>query len=179
VTHDHPVGGGIFGDPASAESIRRYNDFLVAHVDQIVRGIVGPAKPSYLSDNQQEVYTDYAIIDPVILYQAKVTTSTRPGVMPTATATIFGGTITIHGLSFTSTHDGLRALKPGVECLFLLERIGVHHFIVGKYFGVFRIRNGVLTELTDGRGIVPAYKDAPVNRVVEQILALLPAAGRQ
>jgi hypothetical protein len=96
VTHDHPVGGGIFGDPASAESIRRYNDFLVAHVDQIVRGIVGPAKPSYLSDNQQEVYTDYAIIDPVILYQAKVTTSTRPGVMPTATATIFGGTITIH-----------------------------------------------------------------------------------
>ena len=65
---------------------------------------------SYLSDDQQEVYTDYPILNPSFVYQSVVVTSTKPG-MPTVTVTLPGGSITINGLTYTFKDLGLPHLS--------------------------------------------------------------------
>ena len=71
---------------------------LLSATDVIVRGTLGESR-SYLSDDQTEVYTDYDIQNPQILYRA------HPGVLSESepsriTVTLWGGTVTINGLSF-------------------------------------------------------------------------------
>src|SRR5579862_3069057 len=97
-------------------------DQVLSVTDLLVRGVVGPPE-SYLSDDQMDVYTDYPIADPVVLYEAPAVES-KTAAVQTVTVTLLGGVITIDGLSFTSKHQALPLLQVSTECMFLLRKIG-------------------------------------------------------
>ena len=165
------VGGGTLGDPSSSEYLHRFTDRLLSDTDAIVRGRVGQPLPSYLSEDQMQVYTDYPIADSLFLYRSDVSQSPRPGMLPPATVTLLGGKITINGLHYTSDHMTLRALDPGTECLFLLKRVGDRYFVAGKYDGAFGIKDGLIAPIRQGVGFPPAYIDAPATKAAEEMVA--------
>jgi hypothetical protein len=166
------VGGGTEEDPSSSEYFRRFTNRLLGDTDAIVRGHVSQPSASYVSEDQMEVYTDYAIDDSVSLYRADVTRSPKPGMMPIATVTLLGGRITINGLHYISDHMTQRALEPGTECLLLLKRVGDRYFIARKYDGAFRIhKDGLLAPISVGVGFPAAYKDVPATQVAEEMVA--------
>lgn len=92
-------------------------DMVLSHTDAIIRGTIAVQKRSYLSDDQQEVLTDYEIYNPELLYPA------TPGTPPLSVVvvTLPGGTVTINGLSYTLTDDSLPELPAARECLLLLN----------------------------------------------------------
>jgi hypothetical protein len=85
------------------------------------------------------------------------------------TATLLGGTVTINGLSFTSSPDALPNLEPGSEYLLLLKRVGSRYHIAGTYFGAFQVADGKVTPVTKKRGFAPEYSNVPVAEAAERM----------
>jgi hypothetical protein len=149
-------------------------DQVLSVTDLLVRGVVGPPE-SYLSDDQMDVYTDYPIADPVVLYEAPAVES-KTAAVQTVTVTLLGGVITIDGLSFTSKHQALPLLQVSTECMFLLRKIGGRYFVAGNYYGVFRITSGKLSRLTNrdnfAREVDGALATKAGDDMVERLRAL-------
>jgi hypothetical protein len=146
---------------------------LLQKTDIVVRGIVGNPK-SYLSDDERNVYTDYVIVNPVFLYQPQLVPSARPGIVPSVTVTQLGGSITLpNGLTFTQTEQGLLLLEPGTEGLFLLQRVGDQHRLVGTFYGAFRIEAGTLTPLAKRQSFAPEYRGVPATEAEASMVARL------
>ena len=143
---------------------------LLNETDMVVRGIVGQPRV-YLSDDQRDVYTDYPLEKPVVLYEARLASSAAPGTVPAVTVTQLGGTITINGLTFKHEEEGLSALVPGTAGLFLLRRIGTQYRIAGTYFGAFLISEGKLTPLASREAFAPEYRGVPEGPAVQQLVA--------
>lgn len=158
------------GPPPSVQEIIRGTDTLV-------RGIIGPGR-AYLSEDQREIYTDYPIEKPLILFQSAPVSSARPGVMPRITVTVSGGTVTVGNLTFTSMVDALPTLQPGTECLLLLKRIGDRYQIAGAYYGAFGIEHGKSKPLTKKQGFAREYDGASAQATVDDVLAKLHARAR-
>lgn len=145
---------------------------LVRDTDAVVRGIVGVHR-SYLSEDKRDIYTEYTIIQPEILYQADVVTTATPGVLPTITIAQLGGTVAVNGVEFTQTELGLRLLQTGTEGLFLLKRVGNRYHIVRTFYGAFAISNGKLVPLTPRDDFAPEYRDAPAAQAAEEMVTRL------
>ncbi len=163
----YSVGGGTVGDPSSLEYLARW----LADTHTILRGRVGVPLPSYISDDETEVYTDYLIEDPVILYHSTPQAADRPGMPPAIRVTLPGGTVTIGGLSFHSHYDELPALTTGTDCLFLLKRVGQRYLIINRFQGAFQISNGRLVPLSKAAFAVPtAYRHADFAQAVPELV---------
>jgi len=137
----------------------------------MARGRVGEAQ-SYLSDDQSEVFTDYRLSDPVILFDRRAETAT-PGLRRPIILTQRGGTILVQGRPFTESHAALLPLKPGTEVLCLLQRSGDKYRIVDWYYGVFEINSGVIKPLASRDDFASEFRGLPVQTVVQSMLALL------
>jgi hypothetical protein len=94
---------------------------VLRRTDTIVRGIIGQPLPSYLSRDQREVYTDYPVRSPWILYQEVLVPSPIPGLLPNVTVVVRGGAVVIKGVPFTAEYRGQPEMTPGSECVFLLN----------------------------------------------------------
>lgn len=164
-------GRSLSAGPSIPSGLAPPFDRILGDTDVIVRGLVGEPR-SYLSDDQLDVYTDYPLINPVVLYQSALVTATKPG-MPTVIVTLLGGRIMINGLTFTSTHEALPSLEPGEECLFLLKRIGDRYRVAVTYFGVFRIAGEKLTPLVKISEFASEYRDAPAGQAAAEMVARL------
>jgi hypothetical protein len=117
---------------------------ILRDTDVIVRGTIGPPR-TYLSKDEKDLYTDYPLINPIVLFDPGVSSSRTPGLAPGITVTIFGGgTVRIGGLTFTSKPDALPELPTGAEALFLLKRVGDQYQLAGGYYGAFEITDGQL-----------------------------------
>jgi hypothetical protein len=145
---------------------------VLRNTDMAVRGIVGGAR-SYLSADQREIYTDYSLLRPSVLYQADVTRSARPGVLPAVTVTARGGTVNVNGLTYTFKVMALPPLELGSDCLFLLDKIGDRYMVAGVYYGVFRVSSGTLTPLTKKSDYAPEYRGAAAEPSILQIVGKL------
>ncbi|HXG89981.1 MAG TPA: hypothetical protein VNJ02_16760 [Vicinamibacterales bacterium] len=143
---------------------------ILRDTDMVVRGTIGKPR-SYLSEDQRDVYTDYPIMNFVILYQARVHASRVSGVAQSVTVTQLGGTILMNGVNFTQTEHGLGPLEPGAEGLFLLQRIDSRDRIAGMFFGAFSISGGVVHRLTKVESFAPEFQGAPAATVVAEIVA--------
>ena len=174
-TRSHGAGSGTVGDPRSDEYERRFTDLLLANTDLIVRGVVGQPERAYLSDDHIEVYTDYAIQNPMFLYDSSLQRDATPGAMPSARVTVFGGTVTIDGLSYTSVHESLRVLESGSECVFLLKRVGTRYLIALDYVGAFRISGDYLSPLSAEAGLPTRYREARSGELMAEWVAQLSA----
>lgn len=148
------------GRPPSIEQVLR-------ETDVIVRGVVGQPV-SYLSDDQRNVYTDYPIHAPVIVQSREPLSA-----MSAIAVTQLGGTVVIDKKSFTQIEDGLRALEPGTEGLFLLKQIGKRLMIAEVFFGAFRISDEKLFPLTSKQGFASDYAGRSVDEAASHFADLL------
>ena len=145
---------------------------LLRETDIVVRGIIGQPR-AYLSGDKRDVYTDYALKNPAILYAKQVLSSAVPGASADVTVTQLGGTIEVNGVKFTQQENGLLPLEPGVEGLFLLKRVDNRYQIAGTYFGAFRIAAGRVTPFTMRQSFAPEYRDASTEHAVAEIMRQL------
>jgi hypothetical protein len=150
---------------------------LLRLTDVVVRGTVGQPR-SYLSDDQRDIYTDYPIGDPVFIYQSQMTTSRTPGILPSVTVTLRGGTVMVNGVSFTATEPALRPLPPGTQALFLLRHVGDKYLIADRYFGAFGIKSDRLMPLAARDDFAPEYRNVAVADAVESMMTTLRAPVR-
>jgi hypothetical protein len=163
----HSVGGGTVGDPGSPEYLARW----LATTNAILRGRVGAALPSYISDDETEVYTDYVIEDAVLLYSRNSQAAHTPGMPPSIKVTLPGGTVTVGGLSFRSHYDELPGLVTGTDCLFLLMRAGQRYHIINGFQGAFQVSNRKLVPLSKAAFAVPtAYRNAEYSQAVPELV---------
>jgi len=140
---------------------------LVRKADLVVRGTVG-TPTAYLSDDNMDVYSDYPLIDAVVLH-GFTPPSSRPGPQMIV-VTQLGGTIVQGNLKFTQIEDGLPALKPGSEGVFVLKQVGTKYHLVGTFFGAFGISNGILTPLTNRRDFATEYRGVPAAAAIQEIV---------
>jgi hypothetical protein len=154
------------GPPPSIQSVLRTTDV-------IVRGTVG--KPtSYLSDDNTTVYSDYPIVNAVMLYPPAQMSARRPGpapVPPMVTITHIGGVITVSGHEFTMEHRALPPLVPGTQGVFLLKKTGDHFTIAGTFYGAFEIDGDRLSPLARLEGYGEELKHFRVDAAVQWLLA--------
>jgi hypothetical protein len=144
------------------------NDILL-RTDMVVRGVLGEPR-SYLSDDQKDVFTDYPIIDPILVYRARVLTETQPGLISAMTVTQLGGTVVLNGLTYTQREESLLPLKPGVESLFLLQRVGNRYLIAGTFLGAFSISGGTLTSLAKDQHFAAEFRGIATTDAITDML---------
>ena len=160
------IGSGVLSNPPN----------FLADTNLVVRGVVGDPR-SFLSDDEMNIYTEYPLLNMMTLYDSDVAVSARPGPVsrrPIAVAQL-GGTMTINGREFDQSEAGLPPLRPGTECLFLLQRIGERHYIIGSHHGAFAIVKGNLEPLAvsplfegEYRGLTVAQGTA---RIIDRVRA--------
>jgi hypothetical protein len=152
-------------------------DAVLSRVDTVVRGTVGDSR-SYLSPDQRDVWTDYQIINAIVLYQKRLSPTKTPGMIPTVSVTLRGGALTVNGRAFVARESGLPELPKGAECLFLLTHDNGKYVIAGRYYGAFAIRDDRVVPLTKKEGYAIEFSDVSISRVVSDVLDRLRAMQR-
>lgn len=152
-------------------------DTLLSRVDVVVRGVVGDGQ-SYLSEDQREVFTDYQIINPIMLYQKSLGSTKVPGTVSAVSVTLRGGAIVVNGREFVARESGLPSLPKGAECLFLLAHENGKNMIAGRYYGAFAIRDGRVVPLTLKEGYARELEGASGAQVISGIVSRLTSMHR-
>lgn len=158
------------GNPPSIESVLRETDL-------IVRGTVGEPR-SYLSDDERDVYTEYTMTKPAILYATISLSSRGPGPVQQIAVSQLGGTLVVNGQTFTQTEQGLPLLRAGSEMLLLLQRVGNRWHIVKTFYGAFAIENGSLRPLGRPR-FAAEFRGVETTAGITQLLARSKAVKKQ
>ena len=137
---------------------------LLRETDLAVRGVVGEPT-SYLSEDQTDVYTDYPIHAPIILFAKD-----ERAQWPTVTLTQLGGALVVDGKPYKQIEQGLAPLEPGMEGVFLLKRVGKRFMVAGTFYGAFRISDAKMTPLTTRNDFAPELRDVEVDTAIANIL---------
>jgi hypothetical protein len=149
-------------------------DHVLAETDFIVRGV--PGEPATrLSDDEMEVFTEYPLRNAAIRYNA-ISNGVPAERSSPLVVTVFGGTIVINGLSYTSAHGALGLLQPSAEYLLLLKMVGRRYFLAGQYYGAFQITGSTATNHVRKPGFAEELNGKPVTEVEQTLLARIKAA---
>jgi hypothetical protein len=146
-------------------------DEVLSRTDLVVVGTVGEPH-SYMSDNQCNVYTDFAISDPNVVY-SRFPLSATEGSKPSLTFTQLGGTITVNGVAFTEKQTALAPLKPGQRVLLLLQRKDNKLMIADMFLGAFAVEDNNITPLMSRDDYAPEYRHVPLSEATEGISQIL------
>jgi hypothetical protein len=117
---------------------------LAENADLVVHATVTPLR-TYMSSDQAELYTDYAV-KPIRAFKQRIVMPTNtPGGPPPIVLKKWGGETTINGVSVTFQDLDMRDFKPGEELVLLLS----YDKSDGKYTltkdaGAFSVRNGLI-----------------------------------
>jgi hypothetical protein len=147
-------------------------DEVLNDVDWVVKGIVGDSN-SYLSDDKYEVYTDYAILQPVILYPESASRLATPGPAEAMKVTLLGGTVSVGPLRYTFTHQALPSLDRGQTGLFLLDEVNGKLFVAAKYYGVFDLSRQKLLPMVRKPGFGEPYVGQPASEAISSVVQRL------
>jgi hypothetical protein len=150
---------------------------VLRETELVVRGTVGESR-SYLSEDAQNVYTEYTIKKPLILYTTNSISSRQPGPVQQIAVSQLGGTLVINGQSFTQTENGLTPLEFGTEALLLLKRVGSRWLVAKTFYGAFNIENGKLRSLARRR-FAEEFRDAEATGAIPELLARLHAVKQR
>lgn len=172
------AGGSWAGPPGPSGVLPGAMAGVLNRTDTLVRGIVGEPHPSYLSEDQREVFTDYPILSPTVLYQETLALSDRPGIVKGITVAVRGGSIVVNGIPFTAKYDRQPQLKPGTEYLFLLRRDKEKYRVVGDYPGVFGTTDGRFGPLFEPSTFAQEYVDLGIDAAAERMVAFLHSKSR-
>src|SRR5437763_1072447 len=134
---------------------------ILADADTLLIGTVGQSR-SRLSSDELDIFTDYEIQNPVVLYQRNIASTPTPQLARPIVVTLEGGAVVIGGLTYTETALALPQLAEGMRCVFLLKHVGDTYRVAGRFYGIFSISDGRLAPLTPKQGFAPEYIDAPL-----------------
>jgi hypothetical protein len=151
---------------------------VLSRTDLIVRGIVGDSS-AYLSEDLMDVYTDYELKSPVILYQAEPTPAPTPTAARRIIVTLTGGEIMVGNVKYTQYEEALPILQPGIETLFLLQRVGSRYRPTDVYLGAFAISAAKVLPLTRVGQFAEEYRNAPAAEAIAAIVSQIAAARSQ
>jgi hypothetical protein len=155
-------------------------DDVARDTDVLARGTVGEST-SYLSPTSTEVYTDYVLLLPSVLYGSFDIPSLGAKSTRSIVVTIIGGQITINGLTYTSRHEALPELPKGADCLFMLKRMGDKYILARTYYGAFDLSTGKAIPLAQKRGFTTGLEQEDATVSAERIsrrVAELRGTGR-
>jgi len=144
-------------------------DDLLRVTDVIAKGRVGKPR-GYLSKDQREIYTDYPILNPSVLYRATLSNPKGSDLDSAPRVTMRGGSVTINGLTYTESYEALPSLEPGTECLFLLRRIQGQYRLAGRYYGVFRLDDDRLRPLVRDQQFAIELRNDRTARTITSIV---------
>ena len=147
---------------------------VLRETEMVVRGIVREPR-GYISEDALNVYTEYRIIKPLILYSTMSMSSRAPAPVQEIAISQIGGTLVLNGHTFTQTERHLPLLEPDTEVLLLLKRVGSRWHLANKYFGAFAIADGRLTPLGSSRRFGAEFRDVEPTAAVSALLAQLHA----
>jgi hypothetical protein len=133
-------------------------------------GLLG-APHSYPSSDEQDIWTEFDVLDPVEFGARRSSTPTSPP--KPLKVTFLGGSLLIDGLAFTSRHDALPIPEEGTRCLLLLKKTSDGYRIAGDYYGIFAVENGILRALTAKRGFAPKLRGALADDAATDMSRLL------
>jgi len=143
---------------------------VLQKTDVVVRGVIGEPR-GYLSPDMTEVYTDYDLKNPVILFQTASSGAQRPGIAPPLMVTLSGGEVTIGTVKYAQYEEALPALPSGAEGLFLLERTDGRYMVADVYLGAFSITSGRLFPLTHRHNFADEYRDMAAAEAISSIVS--------
>jgi hypothetical protein len=132
-------------------------DSLLRRTDRIAKGTLGSSR-SFLSEDQRQIFTEFQIVSPTILFDRNPPVGSRPGVVEPVTVTQLGGTVTINGLRFTEINETLPLMKEGTTVLVLLEQKAGRFLLVGDFLGAFEIRGNSMTPLVRKEDFAREYR---------------------
>jgi hypothetical protein len=147
---------------------------LVRETETLAAGTLSNPR-SYLSDDEAEVLTDYDLADQVTLFTTKSDSFRAPTLPQPLTLTQKGGTVVVNGVSFTEKEPALEPLTPGTRVLCLLKSAGNKNMIVGAFFGIFSVEDGVVKPLTTRTGFAPDYRNVEYGAAVDSMLRVVRA----
>jgi hypothetical protein len=172
------IAGGATGRVANAPSgIGPSTEDVLRETELVVRGVVREPR-SYLSEDAVNVYTDYTITKPLILYSTISIQSREPGPLQEVTVSQIGGTVVVNGHTFTHANRGLPLPEPGTEMLLLLKRVGSRWQLANKYSGAFAIANGKLNPWGMQRRFGQEYRGAETTTAIPELVARIHAVRK-
>jgi len=167
------AGGGSWVFPTAPSGVLPDSmSSVLRRTDAIVSGIVGQPGPSYLSEDQRDVYTDYSLQSPTVHYQDVLEASPVPGAKPSVTVTVRGGAITVNGAPFTAEYKRQPRLVPGTEYLFLLRKTGATYRLADDYCGLFATADRRFTPVFESSIFAVEYREMSAQAATEKIVAL-------
>jgi hypothetical protein len=115
---------------------------MVASADLIVHATVRPTR-TYLSADQYELFTDYAVTPLRVVYQRSLEPSRTPGSVAAIVVTVWGGRTTVEGVEVTLRDKNAPSFdeNPGV-LLFLREDGGERYRLVSEMTGALGVAAG-------------------------------------
>jgi hypothetical protein len=144
---------------------------MLASTDIVVRGVIGEGVSQFTPDGQS-ITTTYTIANPTVLFSAKPTQVTRPGVVPRAlTITLPGGTMPVGRLSATVRYANIIELKPGMNIIALLQDRG-EKYIPAAGAGIFEMRQGRVAALASRPGAHEKFIGMAADDFANQIVAM-------
>jgi hypothetical protein len=132
------------------------------------------AKPrSYLTPDDQQILTDYALADVQVVAGAfPVFSSPIPSKPTPIVLVVFGGEVMVNGTRVIAENANMaEQLKEGGEYLLFLKKLGTEP---GRYrpyrYGMFRIERGHATAvIKQAKEIFPGASEAPLADLVSKI----------
>jgi hypothetical protein len=144
---------------------------MVEQTDSIVRAVVGSIE-SHLSDNGQDIFTTYELVNPQILFEAKATTTARSGIRPAAiTLSQPGGTVNIDGFTATVRYDDVPVLATGMEVVAFLHDSDTRHVAAARR-GLFEVRQSTIVPLVSRTDDHQKFAGVRVDDFLAQAIAL-------
>jgi hypothetical protein len=129
---------------------------------------------SYLSDDEQLIFTDYRLV-PVRVLSGRITTASDvPGPSPATVLTVYGGQLTIEGVNVAVVDHSLKPLETGKRYLLFLNPLGKQgkHQLYAN--GAFEVHNGELRTLLSRDEL--SYKGISEVRLEEAVTRISTAA---
>lgn len=117
----------------------------IENADLVVHGTVAPMR-TYLSDDQKELYTDYAITPLRVVFQRHVVGSQVPGVAQPIVVKRWGGRMVIDGVQVTVEDMNLASFENGAELVLILRSSEDGKYRIAKEIaGVLGVRGGLIS----------------------------------
>jgi len=142
---------------------------LIKETDLIVQAEIGDST-SLLSPDGKDIYTQYQLLSPRVLYSSPVDASAQPGVPPPLVVTQSGGEVKIDGFTAKVLYDNTVILKPGTDVVLLLHRDNRTYRLAASV-GAFEVWNSTIVPLAKSRGDHQKFDGMSVESFVQDVLA--------
>jgi hypothetical protein len=137
----------------------------------IVEGTLKPVR-SYLSVDKRWIYTDYALDARQVLFNRHPSVSSVPGVQQGIIIRVFGGTLTVDGVTVTVVDENMAYCKPGAQVVLFLKPSTAQpgsYELAGDFIGAFGITPSGVEPLVRPADLLKEVRGMSRNGFVDRV----------